>query len=291
MSDVVSFPINDWNQACSADEQQRATRALEAGKVLLFPQLRFPIETGEAQLLSPIAAGRAKNVSLDPASGRVRGSDADAAELKLLQGMMTRFATLSTALVRAVLPRYATALQQARTSYRPAEVAGRPTSWRKDDTRLHVDSFPSSPVQGRRILRVFTNVHPQGITRKWRLGEPFEALAEHFVPSIPAPLPGSSLVLNALGVTKSRRSAYDHFMLQLHDRMKADADYQSKAVRESFEFPAGMTWMVYTDQVSHAAMGGQYALEQTFLLPVEAMLDPARSPLRVLESLRGRALA
>jgi len=291
MSDVVSFPISDWNQACPADEQQRATRALEAGKVLLFPQLRFPIENGEAQLLSPIAAGRAKNVSLDPASGRVRGSDADAAELKLLQAMMTRFAALSTALVGAVLPRYATALQQARTSYRPVEVAGRPTSWRKDDTRLHVDSFPSSPVQGRRILRVFTNVHPQGITRKWRLGEPFEALAEHFVPAIPEPLPGSSFVMNALGVTKSRRSAYDHFMLQLHDRMKADSAYQSKAVRESFEFPADVTWMVYTDQVSHAAMGGQYALEQTFLLPVEAMLDPARSPLRVLERLRGHALA
>ena len=291
MSDVVSFPISDWNQACPADEQQRATRALEAGKVLLFPQLRFPIENGEAQLLSPIAAGRAKNVSLDPASGRVRGSDADAAELKLLQAMMTRFAALSTALVGAILPRYAAALQQARTSYRPVEVAGRPTSWRKDDTRLHVDSFPSSPVQGRRILRVFTNVHPQGITRKWRLGEPFEALARQFVPAIPEPLPGSSFVLNALGVTKSRRSAYDHFMLRLHDRMKADSAYQSKAVRESFEFPADVTWMVYTDQVSHAAMGGQYALEQTFLLPVDAMLDPARSPLRVLERLRGHALA
>jgi hypothetical protein len=38
-------------------------------------------------------------------------------------------------------------------------------------------------------------------------------------------------------------------------------------------------------------MGGRYALEQTFLLPVEAMRDPARSPLRVLEKLRGHALA
>ncbi|MCG6952867.1 MAG: Kdo hydroxylase family protein [Betaproteobacteria bacterium] len=291
MSDVISFAISDWNLACPSEAQERATRALEAGKVLLFPQLRFPIENGEAQLLSPIAAGRAKNVSLDPASGRVRGSDADPAELKLLQNMMTRWATLSKKLVCQLLPHYAMALQQARTSYRPVEVAGRPTSWRKDDTRLHVDSFPSSPVHGRRILRVFTNLHPQGVTRKWRLGEPFEALAQHFVPSIPGPLPGSSFVLNALGVTKSRRSAYDHFMLQLHDRMKADADYQAKAVRESFEFPSGVTWMVYTDQVSHAAMGGRYALEQTFLLPVEAMRDPARSPLRVLEKLRGHALA
>jgi hypothetical protein len=291
MSDIVALAITDWDPSCPAELQRRAVEALESGKVLLFPQLRFPFEEGEQQLLSPIAAGHAKNVSLDPLTGGVRGSDADEAELELLRQMMTRFATLSTALVCAVLPRYASALQRARTSYRPVEVAGRPTSWRKDDTRLHVDSFPSSPVQGRRILRVFTNLHPQGVTRKWRLGEPFEDLARRYVPAIPAPLPGSSFLLNALHVTKSRRSAYDHFMLQLHDRMKADAAYQAQAVRESFEFPAGVTWMVYTDQVSHAAMGGQYALEQTFLLPVEAMLDPARSPLRVLEKLRGRALA
>jgi hypothetical protein len=276
MSDIISFSITDWHQSCAPELQQRATEAIESGKVLLFPQLRFPFAEGERHLLSPTAAGGAKNVSFDPASGRVRGSDADEAERKLLCN---------------VLPRYATSLQQARTSYRPVEVAGRPTSWRKDDTRLHIDSFPSSPVQGRRILRVFTNVHPQGVTRKWRLGEPFEDLAQRYVRSIPAPLPGSSFLLNALHITKSRRSAYDHFMLQLHDRMKADAAYQAQAVRESFEFPADVTWMVYTDQVSHAAMGGQYALEQTFLLPVDAMLDPAQSPLHVLERLRGQALA
>ena len=37
-------------------------------------------------------------------------------------------------------------------------------------------------------------------------------------------------------------------------------------------------------------MAGQYQLEQTFLLPVDAMLDAARSPLRVLERLKGRRL-
>jgi len=42
--------------------------------------------------------------------------------------------------------------------------------------------------------------------------------------------------------------------------------------------------------VSHAATQGQYQLEQTFMLPVEAMLEPERSPLRVLERIKGRAL-
>ena len=80
-------------------------------------------------------------------------------------------------------------------------------------------------------------------------------------------------------------------MLQLHDLMKADTEYQAAAPQTSFEFPAGSTWMAFTDQVSHAAMAGQFQLEQTFLLPIDAMLDPQRSPLRVLERLIGRPLA
>ena len=48
--------------------------------------------------------------------------------------------------------------------------------------------------------------------------------------------------------------------------------------------------MAFTDQVSHAAMAGQFQLEQTFLLPIDAMLDPQRSPLRILERLIGRPL-
>jgi hypothetical protein len=48
--------------------------------------------------------------------------------------------------------------------------------------------------------------------------------------------------------------------------------------------------MAFTDQVSHAATQGQYQLEQTFLLPVDAMGEPERSPLRVLERIKGRPL-
>ena len=72
--------------------------------------------------------------------------------------------------------------------------------------------------------------------------------------------------------------------------MKADLDYQLKADQIDCEFPAGSTWITYTDQVSHAAMAGQYCLEQTFYLPVTSMQDPSRAPLRILERLMGRSL-
>ena len=79
-------------------------------------------------------------------------------------------------------------------------------------------------------------------------------------------------------------------MLQLHDRMKADTAYQATAPQHAQEFAPGSSWLVYTDQVSHAAMAGQHAFEQTFYLPLFGMQEPAKSPLRVLERLLGRAL-
>lgn len=290
MTRVVSLPIASWDGQCPAAEQERALSALEQGSVLLLPLLGFPLGDAEGALLSPAIAGKSKNVSFDARSGVLRGSSASESQLPVLRAMVLRFATSSRSLVRNLLPRYEAGLVQGRTSYRPAEISNRSTSWRKDDTRLHVDSFPSSPVRGRRILRVFSNVNPHGEARTWRIGEPFETVARRYLPSLPPPVWGSSRVLEMLRITKGPRSDYDHFMLRLHDRMKSDLEYQSQADQLVHEFPAGCSWIVFTDQVSHAAMKGQYAFEQTFYLPVESMGTPAQAPLRVLERLKGRAL-
>jgi len=291
MTQVVSFSAADWQHQYPAADQERAIGALEAGGVLYFPQLRFPIEAAEGRLLSPAVAGASKNVSLDHLERAPGDSSVDETELRLLRSMMQRFAESSGVLLRNLLPRYASGLQQARTSFRPVEIAGRASSWRKDDTRLHVDAFPSSPMQGRRILRVFSNVNPHERNRTWLLGEPFESVARRHFAALHPPVWGASRLLAWLGVTRGRRSAYDHFMLQIHDRMKADADYQAGVARIVHEFRAGSTWITFTDQVSHAAIAGQHALEQSFYLPVACMQDPAQAPLRTLERLAGRALA
>lgn len=288
--DVKTLPVTGWDQVLSAKDQAFAIEALERGGVLALPQLSFKLLAGEARLLSPEFAGDSKNISWDTRTRALRGCRADEAGLASLSGLLERFAVSSRNLMRNLFPQYEAGLQQARTSFRPQEIAGRTISWRKDDTRLHVDSFPSSPTQGGRILRVFTNLNPHGQNRVWRLGEPFETVAQRYMPSLPRPFPGLSQAMQWLGVTKSRRSAYDHFMLQLHDRMKADPAYQAGAEQQFHEFAPGSSWIVYTDQASHAAMSGQYALEQTFHLPVSSMSDPSTSPIRVLEKLVGRAL-
>jgi len=170
------------------------------------------------------------------------------------------------------------------------QVEGRQSSWRKDDTRLHVDAFPSNPVHGVRLLRVFTNINPAGRPRQWRVGEPFPEFLQRFAPRLTPPVPGSAAVLRALRITKSQRTAYDHYMLQLHDKMKADLAYQRTAPQRDVDFAPGTTWVVFSDQVLHAVMGGQYMMEQTFYLEPRHQLYPHTAPLKLLEDLLGKAL-
>jgi len=292
ISDIVeTLDLASWSEPARTNMAAAPVDALEDGKVLYFPRLAFALSPEEARFLSPNSVDPgAKNVSFDSGSGAVKHARGSEAEIAAIAGMMRRYSDHATALVTRLVPQYARDLVRGRTSFRPVEISGRETSPRKDDTRLHVDAFPSSPAGERRILRVFTNVNPGAQSRHWRLGERFENVARQFVPAVSKPLPGSAWLMKSVGITKGVRTPYDHVMLNIHDTMKSRDDYQREAVQNEFHFPPGSTWIVYTDQVSHAAMGGQHLFEQTFYLPVHAMADEAKSPLRVLERTLRRAL-
>jgi len=282
--------ITSWQGPFSPEIVAKAADALESGNLLYAPQLPFELSEGERRFLSPDCLdGKSKNISFRPDSGALKGTSCQAEERNELQGMLRRYYNRATDLLKALCPGYSNYLTPGFTSFRPAEIAGRTTSWRHDDTRLHVDAFPSRPMQGLRILRVFTNVNPN-MPRVWRVGERFEQAAAHFLPAIKLPLPGTASLLRWLRVTKGQRTGYDHLMLGIHDRMKADEGYQSQVLQTQLAIPPGTTWACYTDSVSHAAMAGQFAFEQTFYLPVSAMKNPERSPLRVLERLVRRKL-
>ena len=80
-------------------------------------------------------------------------------------------------------------------------------------------------------------------------------------------------------------------MLGLHDSAKADTEYQRNCPQQVIRFAPGTTWICYSDQVMHAAIAGQFMLEQTVHLPLSALYRPELSPLRVLERMSGRQLA
>jgi len=281
---LAEIAITGWSASVPG-----IAEALETGKVLFAPRLPFALSELEHRFLTPACLdGKSKNISYRPASGVLNGAAASL-DREALIGMLRRYYEHASVLVDGLCPEYHGKWSAGFTSFRPAEIAGRTTSWRKDDTRLHVDAFPSRPLQGLRIVRVFSNVNPSQ-PRMWRVGEPFEQVAKTFLPKIGGAFPGSAWLLHALRVTKTRRTPYDHLMLGIHDGMKADEAYQRGCAQESLAIPPGATWACFTDSVSHAAMSGQFAFEQTFYLPVEAMHDASRSPLRVLERMTGKRL-
>src|SRR3989442_1764978 len=102
---------------------------------------------------------------------------------------------------------------------------------------------------------------------------------------------GEAGLLRALRGTRRSSSEYDHLTLPLHVRVKADAGYEQQAPQERIDFPVGSTWIVFSDQVLHAAMSGQFVMEETLMLPVSGMRAPETSPLRVLERMTGQRLA
>jgi hypothetical protein len=292
-SDVVEeLPLTDWTGPFAPETQAAALAALEAGRVILCPRLPFEVAADEQVLLDPaVGDDSRKNVSLDPATGKLGASSLPPDEAARLAAMMQRFSDQAQGLLQGLLPRYAPALERARTSFRPTEIAGRLYTPRHDDKLLHVDAFPSRPLAGKRILRLFSNIAADGSVRKWKVGEPFADFAPRFLPRLKPQAPGAAWLMQSLGLTKARRTAYDHLMLSLHDTGKLDGAYQAGAPQTRLDIPAGATWFCFTDQVLHAALAGHCCLEQTFHLPVEAMAEPERSPLKVLERLSGRRLA
>jgi len=286
-SQLVELDLADWNAAAP---NEAWIAALEAGKVLYFPRLGFDILPEERPLLSPeVLSPKVRNISLD-AQGRLKGVEGDESRQRAVAAMVGRFRAQAQALIHGLLPHYTPALRLAPTSYRPAQVETRVQSWRADDRRLHVDAFPSRPNYGERILRVFTNANPDGAPRVWRVGEPFEAVARRFLPRAKPYSRLQARLLRALRVTKSLRSEYDHLMLQLHDGMKSDLEYQKNSDQQTVPFPAGSVWVCFSDQTSHAVMSGQYMLEQTLHLPAARQYNPESSPLAILSRLTGRKL-
>ncbi|MBS0621671.1 MAG: Kdo hydroxylase family protein [Verrucomicrobia bacterium] len=274
-----------WEGNFSPDVQAMAIKALEGGKVLYFPALAFSLDQDETSLLSPtILDPRAKNVSYDCHRQKLGGTVLQGEGAAPLQKMLLRYASSSRRFLNSLLPHYQSTVVQAKTSFRPVEIAGRQTSAMKDDTRLHVDAFPATPVRGRRILRFFTNINPDGKPRVWRTGEPFADVMAKINPRVSPFSPFVAWVFDKCGITKGRRSSYDQCMLKMHDTMKGDMEYQRQAPQEEVHFPPGSSWAVYTDLVSHAAMSGQHVLEQTYYLPPNAMHDPKTAPLAQLEA-------
>lgn len=289
---IIELPFTDFNPSIDAALQQEYLKHLEHGGILFLPHLGFDFAAKETRFLSPNwSDGKSKNIYLAGRERAIKGAKGNAEELAAMSALIERYSQKATDLITHLLPSYMPHAKPANTSLRCVEAAGRKTSWRKDDRRLHADAFPSKPTHGTRLLRVFTNVNPYNQARVWNVGEPFADMAMQFLPKVPRYSALQAKLINALGITKSLRGEYDHIMLHLHDLAKANANYQTNAPQMRVAFPANCTWIVYSDLVLHAVLSGQHMMEQTFHLPQHNLTYPDASPKNSLERLLKRTIS
>jgi len=282
-----------WSGAPDKRTREACDR-LERGAILLLRGIPYDFPRADIDFLLQHQAEDSrlhKNVSYRPTEDLLRGFGGSGEEEERVHEILRNYSRAVTEFIGRLLAPYAGRWTLDYASFRPLDEAGRELSLHKRGDLFHVDAFPSRPTRGARILRVFTNIHPQK-NRVWLAGLPFEPLAEQYAPAagLQQYAGGSSGRLRAL-FGGPKRSAYDSFMLHFHDWMKENSTLQDGLPRAQVEFPPNTTWLVYTDTVPHAVLSGQFALEQTFLVPIEAMVTPQVAPLRVLERLAGRAMA
>jgi hypothetical protein len=288
-----------------SDSQARAWCAqLEAGEILYFPETPVPISQDDLTFLldqQQTNSSLHKNIAYKPKIDKLSGVDANTAgpAAVRLQSIMRQYSTDVVAFLTGFLSPYRTRWELDYASFRPQEEEGRDLPLRRRNDLLHTDAFPTRPTHGARILRFFNNLHPSR-TRDWVVGDPFAKMVRQFAPAEIAPLPDSALSRAAKGLGRAvglgaalpsiKRSPYDDFMMRFHNFLKENSRFQAECAKYPWQFPAGSSWMVYTDTVPHAVLAGQYALEQTLLVKPETLVAPETSPLKVLEEIAGTAL-
>jgi hypothetical protein len=282
-------------------EQARAWCAqLEAGDILFFPQTPVPLTADDTSFLlgqQQSDSSLHKNIAYKPNVDKLSGFDAKTASpaaVERLHAIMRRYSQSVVAFLTGFLAPYHANWHLDYASFRPQEEQGRDLPLRRRNDLLHTDAFPTRPTHGARILRFFNNIHPER-TRDWVVSDPFAATVRQFAPAQIAPHPDTALSRMGKGAARViglgaaipslKRSPYDEFMMRFHNFLKENPRWQAECPKYPYQFPAGSSWMVYTDTVPHAVLAGQYALEQTFLVRPEAMVQPEVSPLKVLEEI------
>jgi hypothetical protein len=280
---------------------ETACQFLEKGGVIYFPESPFKFsESDKAFLLSQkqTDADYHKNIAYRPRQDRVTGFDAQSKEeAEQLRRIIADFHGQTIRFLQSFLAPYARNWKIDFASFRPIEEKGRKMRLRARNDLLHVDSFPTRPIFGDRILRTFININPTDV-RVWNTSETFEKLAETFqntvkapgdlnkvTPDAPSPL---ASIGKMFGLKANGTSPYDSWMLDFHNFLKENSEFQEKCRRDIWQFPPNSSWIVFTDMVSHSVLSGKYALEQTIIVDKEDLVLPEKAPINILKRLYNR---
>jgi len=279
---------------------------LEDGNILFFPKIPFPFLQQDIDFLlsqRQTGATNRKNIAYKPHLDKITNFEKKSPDdAQRLHRIMKDYSNSVVQFLSSLLHPYASTWKLDYASFRPFQEKGRKLRLRARNDLLHTDAFPSRPMHGSRILRFFTNINPTE-SRRWITSHAFKELAEEFggTKELPFPKPihdnltqrllrKTKRNMNHLGLPLTLRSPYDDFMLRLHHFLKENGTYQKDCPKDHWEFAPRSCWMVFTDNLTHAALAGQYALEQTIIIPRSSLLKPENAPVSILERLMKTAM-
>ncbi len=286
------------------------SRALERGQIVSFPQCPVPLpaEDDLRFLRDELARhlGR-KNVSWYREGDRLVGVDADERVRARARTLLTKHVTEVEKLLSRLMPGFMRDARLGTASFRPVQERGRELSTHASNELVHVDAGAYGATHGDRILRFFVNINPTE-DRVWISRGSFADLYRRYgaqagMPAAKRSLdPGvaertwSGFLQTASAAIPSLRmidtSPYDRLMRRFHNFMKDSPAFRDGTDGlETFSFKPYSAWMVLTDSVSHACLSGQYALVDTFLIPLANCTEIDQTPLYVLAGTAPRAAA
>ncbi len=281
-------------QPAAKSRPETACSALESGGIIFFPESPFKFSDRDRDFLlsqKQKDADYHKNIAYRPNEDRVTGFEArNEADVERLRSIMANFHGQVQRFLQSFLAPYARGWKADFASYRPIEEQGRKMRLRARNDLLHVDSFATRPIYGDRILRTFINLNPEQM-RVWNTSDNFEVLSQKFKGHVRRPKSMSTLqktptafhcLIKTLGLKSSSGSPYDSWMLDFHNFLKENSEFQQSCRKDRWEFPPNSSWIVFTDMVSHAVLSGQYAMEQTFIVSKDDLVCPEKAPINIL---------
>lgn len=270
---------------------------LERGELISLSSCPFAIPEGDDRTFlfeQRLDGTGPKHIGYDRRRCRTYGFvPAGGAQADRLQYVLGQTAEHATGWLDEFLPWYAGAAELEYVAFHPEEEATRKLGTLERNDLLHVD-VPSDESRGRRLLRLYVNLHPTD-ARVWQTSLAFAELLERYGAEVG--LPGAAetnwwrplrLGLRRLWQAGRTPSApFEGFMLRLHDFLKQHDGFQERAPKKCRQLGAGAAWLVFTDGVAHAELRGRFVLEFAFLVQRHALACPELSPYAQFEGACG----
>lgn len=165
----------------------------------------------------------------------------------------------------------------------------------KIDNLLNIDIFNKKELLGNRVLCFCSNIDTKN-TINYVTSENFESIVKKYTQSNDLTVPSirttsiykkvenkMKKAIKSIGISVNINSPYDNFMMKLQHFLKNNEKFQKEAKKNKCEFLPNTSWVFFSDAIAHSTIEGQNLLQQSLVVSKNALVNPEKSPLSVLE--------